>query len=305
MNEPWLVLDADYLCHRSNHTTGSLSYGGDPTGTAFGFLKTTQALLRQFQTKKIAFCWDHGKSKRVEMRPSYKLNRREQVASETKEEKESRLAMKEQMLKLRTEWLPSLGYNNNFWQDGYEGDDIVAAVVKESIGKDEAVIVGDDKDLYQLLTPKVTMWKPRAKVLYTVEDLAKQYHGIQPERWHCVKALAGCPGDNVKGIEGVGDLTAAKFLQGLLPEHLKIKKKIETELKEVWARNLPLVQLPLEGTIAPKLVEDEVDDKKWNRLSKTLGMGSLIHDEDGFVLPRRRRKEETTIKVVEEGFGFT
>jgi len=303
VSEPWLVLDADYLCHRSNHSVGGLSYGDEPTGTAFGFLKTVQFLLHQFQTKRIVFCWDYGKSKRMEMYPSYKTSRRKQKAGETPVEKEARLAMKSQMKSLRTEWLFEIGFRNIFWQDGYEGDDVIAAVVKESIGNDEAIMVADDKDLYQLLSPRVTLWKPRSKVLYTEKDLAFQYHGIQPERWHCVKALAGCGTDDVKGIEGVGDLTAAKFLQGKLPEHLKIRKKIDAELEDAWKRNLPLVRLPLEGTVAPKLVEDEVTDGGWRHVSKKLGMGSLIDREGSFGVSRRKAGEPHREKVV-DGFGF-
>ena len=65
--------------------------------------------------------------------------------------------------------------------------------------------------------------------------------GLGPWYWGEVKAIAGCDGDNVKGIKGVGETFALKYLKGELSG-----KKFEDieKSKGVIERNRKLVHLP-------------------------------------------------------------
>lgn len=276
MTKTWLALDVSYLCWRARYTGMSrLSFEDIPTGVVYGFLRDLLSFQEQFKTPLVAFCFDSKKSLRRELFSGYKSARREKYATANEEELNELGLMAEQIANLRKDYLPSLGFKNVFWQKGYEADDQIAGVCQALTGTDEAVIIGSDKDLYQLLGPRVKLYKPREKVLYTEKDLAKDYFGLAPSQWAMVKALAGCGSDSVPGVKGVGDKTAAKFLKTLLNERSKIHQKILAET-ETWKRNLPLVSLPFPNLTPIVFSPDEVTPQKWRALSRRLGMKSLF-----------------------------
>ena len=215
MSSPlWLVLDMDLLCHRAFHTTGELEFRGNKTGIVYGVLREILNLQERFSTNKIVFAWDLGDPLRREIYPAYKLNR--QHFNLDPQDGENRRQMRKQMLALRTEYLHGIGYRNIFFQEGHEADDVIASIVLNSLQpKEKAIIVSADQDLYQLLNHRVFIWNPVRKVLIDEANFSA-FHGIEPARWHCVKAMAGCSSDNVKGIMGIGEVLAARFLQGQL-----------------------------------------------------------------------------------------
>ena len=142
---------------------------------------------------------------------------------------------------------------------------------------DRAVVVSSDTDLYQLLSTRVSIWKPHKKEIYTSKDFSRDYYNLDPIQWVQVKALAGCTSDAIPGIPGVGEVTAGKFLRGLLKPASKAYQSIE-RFQSVWQNNLPLVRLPFEGTMIPKIQTDEVSPDKWRNLAQRLGMKSLLRD---------------------------
>ena len=104
------------------------------------------------------------------------------------------------------------------------------------------VIVSTDQDLWQLLSgDRVTVWNPRTKKMLT-EQAFRERWGIGPSQWADVKAIAGCPGDGVPGVPGVGEKTAAKFMAGRLKDTTKAYNRV-VEANDLWERNLRLVRL--------------------------------------------------------------
>src|SRR4029077_19658970 len=100
---------------------------------------------------------------------------------------------------------------------GYEADDIIATVVEQAGRRgDEVVIVTGDRDTYQLVAD------PLIKVLYNrrgVSDYAfydeagiKERTGVDPAHYVEYAALRGDPSDNLPGVPGVGEKTAAKLI---------------------------------------------------------------------------------------------
>jgi len=89
------------------------------------------------------------------------------------------------------------------------------------------------------------------------EKFKEKWYGLQPKQWATVKAVAGCNSDNVKGIPGIGEKTAAQFLTGNLARHLAKFDKIATAPKADIDFRLRLVKLPFEGTNEFDLVEGE------------------------------------------------
>lgn len=267
----WLLLDMSYLAYRAFFTTGHLSYNEVKTGVIYGLMRDISNFQADFRTSHFAFCFDVGKSKRIEIDPQYKANRHKE---RPEEEIEALQELRSQLKRMRKEYLTEIGYKNIFWQVGYEADDIIASIVRHSLpAVDEAIIISGDQDLYQLLQPNVTIWHPSRRQTITLQSFRKEYK-ISPTEWKTVKALSGCSSDNIKGIHGVGEKTAIKYIRNELPKNSK-SLKIILENADVKERNLQLVELPYAGTKKFNLVDDAQDTAGWERITQRFGMKSL------------------------------
>lgn len=273
MKRTWLVLDGNYLCWRTFHTTGRLT-----NGVVFGLLKSVQYLTEQFATPHVVFCFDHGKGHRETIFPGYKSARRDRKLSE--DETEQIADMRRQVENIKTKVLKDCGFANVFYQEGYEADDVCAAVVEQLRG-DDLVLVSADRDLLQLLDGNVCLWDPTRKHCHT-DKLFRADYGIDPDQWRRVKAIAGCSTDSVPGVRGVGESTAATFLRGELGEdsvkYQKIAEFLDTPQYQV---NLSLVSLPLPGLTIGEVSDKTVTQRGWNRAVGKHGMKSLKGNHPG------------------------
>ena len=284
MARTWLLLDSNYLAYRALHTTGKLTHENVPTGVIYGFLRDVVNLQNHHVTNHIVFCFDHGESLRKVVYPGYKISRQQRRKEQTPEEKMIHDAMHQQLTLLREEYLEEFGYNNIHYQEGYEADDMIASICHNLKPKDKAIIVSADHDLFQLLNDQVICYNPAKQVAITAESFTEKF-GVAPSQWCDVKAIAGCSSDDVIGVAGVGELTAAKWLAGRLKPG---SKKFEAIVKgnKLWRKNLPIVRLPYVGTEVKPLYRDETTDEKWEGLVSRLGMKSLLREAP--VAPKRR-----------------
>lgn len=261
------------MAYRALYSTGDLSYGGQETGVIYGLFRDILNLQDLHAASAVAWCFDRGHDKRKEIDPQYKKRDWKDTPLESAE-RESRRAIRRQLFQIRTQYLPKIGYRNVFWQDGYEADDVVASVCKHLPQGWEGMVVSRDADLYQLLEEdRITMWNVYKQRPITEAWLRAEY-GVGPGQWAMVKAIAGCPGDNVIGIKGVGEKTAAKFLRGKLKSESKAWKAIQAE-PEVREHNIRLTQLPFDGTRAFHIQPDELSQDCWEQVAVCLGMKSL------------------------------
>lgn len=270
-----LIIDCNNLAYSSFYTFGNLSYQEKKTGVIFGFIQKVISLAKKFETKNFIFCWDSKKSYRKLIYPEYKANRRKDL---TEQEKADLQLAFEQFTELRTKTLLEMGFNNNLMQTGYEADDLIAKIVIENCNQ-SFWIVSTDQDMYQLLD-KAAMYnhKTKKKILY--KDIVSKYSAT-PSLWAEVKAVAGCDSDNVKGIKGVGEMTAIKYLQDRLLEG-KIKDRIESkEGQRIIERNRQLVYLPFQGRkkLNTKLKEDSLKKDKFIEVFMRYGFESLLKKE--------------------------
>jgi len=272
----WIALDVSALAYRSFYTTGFMQYKGIDVGAIYGIFKTAIDMLDE-HGGSIVWCLDRATTKRKALDSRYKANRTEEYDPE---KEEIRKAIREQTRALVKEYLPAMGCRNVLWKNGYEGDDMVGLVVEwvrrynleAASYPDDVIIVSVDQDLWQLLGDDVRYWNPIKKKMLTAEWFTKEW-GIKPSQWVDVKALAGCKGDNVIGIAGIGEKTAAKYLRGEVKEGTKTHEKLING-KEVWEKNIPLVRLPFESNIMPLNLRDE--QPKWGPTLKKLGMRTLL-----------------------------
>jgi len=268
-----MVLDCPFLAHRADVAVEGLEYDGEDTSVLFGLLRDLVVWRDVFSTERFVFCFDAGKNRRLEIYQRYKQNRVPKE-DEPEEDKIKRQRFREQVKRLREEDLFKLGFRNVLWADGYEADDVIASVCLFSLPeKDQAIVVTSDADLWQLISPYVSVFDPRNGRRRTLQWFSHQY-GLSPCQWADVKAIAGCSSDNVRGIEGVGEKSAVAYLAGRMnTEHKRYKRIVDGN--DRWRRNLRLVQLPFEGCPRFELREDRLTRRRWRKTCEQWGMKSL------------------------------
>jgi 5'-3' exonuclease len=273
MQKRWLLLDANCLCWRSYHSTGALKWGETQTGTVYGFLRDVRGFMETFNTDNVIFCWDFGEPLRKRIYPGYKASRETKRKKMNPLEKIAYEAFKKQVQLIRTTYLKEIGFRNNFWATGFEADDLIAQFCADLPKRDQIVIVSSDKDFYQLLDDRVRIYHPITKKAVTAESFWKQWE-LPPLDWCIIKVIAGCVSDEIKGIEGVGEITAAKYLRR--EASAKQFALIESSASQrVIKRSIPLVLLPFADTPSYDLRKDCVTKQKWTAIADKLGMRSL------------------------------
>lgn len=277
-----VIVDCNALCYKAFHIMPKdLKFKKHDTSIIFGFLNQIRKLAEDLKTNQFIFCWDSPRSYRKLIYPDYKENRGNNLSDV---QKDNLLQAKEQFIELEEEVLPGLGFMNIYSQNGYEADDWIAYFAFRLPWN--YLIVSGDEDLYQCLYDgdKVQCHIFNGKKVITEQAFGMMTGLMKPIDWVQVKALAGCTSDNIKGIVGVGESTAIKYLKGQLAEG-KIKDRIEdAESKRIFHRNLQLVTLPYSG--GPKPLkgfdgyppDDELYSVEFMEIFKEYGFMSFLGD---------------------------
>lgn len=275
-NNKTILVDCNYVGHAARFAVDKnlRTTSGKSTYVIYGFLQTVLNLCQVFETNQLVFVWDSRKSLRKTLFPQYKASRHKKQTEQEKKELESAYA---QFQILRKRVLPTMGFRNNFLHTGFEGDDLIAKIIREDRFGRHFLIYASDHDLYQLLAPNVVLIK--RKQLYSIDDFVQEF-GINPSQWWQVKALAGCTSDEVTGIEGVGEKTACKYLRKELKENSSVLQRIKDQEEEVCNRNRALVRLPFDGTPDCCLVKNEFDIKATRKLFQEYEFNSFLEDFD-------------------------
>lgn len=261
----WLVIDTHYLVWREFY--GSAKY--DPVASVINAVSRLPELAARFNTDQFVFCFDRPPYKRAEVFPGYKNKK---VAEELEYEiEQTRFRIHD----LGNWLLNELGFENVHYERGYEADDIMAWIVKGLQEEDRAILVSEDRDLYQLLSWRCAVYHPRKNVLYTAKDFRKEFD-CSPNWWKGAKAIAGenDKTDNIPGVDGVGIITAIKYMKSALSEkaqtHAAIKKFLESEN---YQRNLKLISLPFDNSCGIVLQRDSgFDEDLQKRFCDLLGL---------------------------------
>ena len=188
---------------------------------------------------------------------------------------------------------------------GFEADDVLATLATEAVERQtEVVIVTGDRDSFQLVQdPYVrVLYNKRGVSDYALYDEAGIFErtGVPPSQYVLLASLRGDPSDNLPGIPGVGEKTAAKLLtkygdlDGIFA-HLdeqtpKLRENLaeNEELARSNARIIPLVRdVPLEVDVTHLTLGawdrataaatfDRFEMKTvWSRLEELLDAGAL------------------------------
>jgi len=273
--DDFLIIDCLSICHSVKHSTKRLTFAGNKTGIIFGFMKKLLVTAEETGCGNVVFSWDTQGSLRREIYPEYKANRHVDLSTED-ELLES--VARNQFDIIRTEMLPNLGFENIFGFDNYEADDVIATAVK-SYPKQKWTIATRDNDMWQLLSPSCRIYDHVSKHFITEKSFKDDWN-LDPPDWALVKAIAGCSTDNVAGVYGVGNKTAAAFLKGeLKPTSKKALDIIENY--GIVQENLSLVHLPFDKTLYDKieLVDDKLSVNKLVKVCETYGFESMLNSK--------------------------
>ena len=202
-----LLLDGNSLTYRAFYAlpTDMATASGQVTNAVFGFTSMFAYLLKDQHPDGVMVAFDRPeKTFRHETNPLYKAQR------------EAAPDILRQQMGLVREVLDAL-HVHVVELAGWEADDILATVAEQAKAEGhEVIIVTGDRDSYQLVED------PGVKVLYNrrgVSDYAlydeagiKEKTGVTPAQYTQYAALRGDPSDNLDGVPGVGEKTAAKLI---------------------------------------------------------------------------------------------
>ena len=248
-----LIVDSNALFHRSRsaltRAMGEMttSYGMPTTGT-YGFLNALFSVMEQYRFDSVIPVYDQGGNWRKKEDENYKANRQS-----------ADLAHRADMNLLIQEVLPALGFTP-IGSQGYEADDVIGTIARNSSAYGEIYILSCDKDLLQLVNEKVRviLFSSSKKIELIDEAGVERIFNVKPSEVKYFKALAGDSSDNVAGIAGIGPKTAVKIITESTPDegftvadkiclHAKVREHAASFLS-----NLRLVTL-----------EDDVPNLRW------------------------------------------
>ncbi|WP_240979450.1 DNA polymerase I [Streptomyces sp. HNM0574] len=177
---------------------------GQTTNAVYGFASMLANTLRDEAPTHFAVAFDVSrKTWRSEEFAEYKANR-----SKTPDEFKGQVALIGELLDAMRV--------RRFAVDGFEADDVIATLATraEAEGFEVSIVTGD-RDAFQLVSDRVTVLYPTKGVSeltrFTPEKVQEKY-GLSPAQYPDYAALRGDPSDNLPGIPGVGEKTAAKWI---------------------------------------------------------------------------------------------
>ena len=201
-----LLLDGHSLAYRAFHALPDTlrTATGQLTNAVYGFTSMLVKLLADRQPDAVVVAFDRGRDvARTAAFPAYKANR-----AEPPEEFRPQVELIKQVLAVLDIATVEV--------EGVEADDVLATLATQAVGAGaHAYIVTGDRDAMQLAGDDLT-------ILYTLRgitdlaemtpDAVEERYGVPPQRYVELAALRGDSSDNLPGVPGVGDKTAAKLL---------------------------------------------------------------------------------------------
>ncbi len=229
-----VLIDSHAIIHRAFHALPPLNDSrGEPVNAVYGFASILLRILKELRPDYLAAAFDMpGKTFRHEQYEAYKAHR-----PPTPDELKSQFAKVHELVE-------AFGIPV-FQKEGYEADDIIGTMTRElAAEKDcEVIIITGDSDALQLVRSNVkvyTMKKGVNDIAVYGEDEVHQRYGLMPEQLIDFKGLKGDASDNIKGVKGIGEKTAADLLKkfGSIDKMYEALEKGKAGISETIAAKL-------------------------------------------------------------------
>ena len=277
-----MLIDGNSLVYRAFFAlpTDMATASGQVTNAVYGFTAMLIYLLKDQQPDRIVVAFDRPEPTfRHELTPTYKAQR-ESAPDILRQQ----MGLVREVLEVLT--IPVLD------KAGFEADDIIATLATRGRDRgDDVVIVTGDRDSYQLVED------PYVKVLYNkrgVSDYAfydeagiKQRTGVEPRDYVQYAALRGDSSDNLPGVPGVGEKTAAKLINerggidGIYASLDDFTPKLRENLSAHESNvrnNVEMMELVRDLELPPEidsLVQGEIDRDELTKLFEFLEFRTL------------------------------
>ena len=201
-----LLLDGHSLAFRAFFALPDtlVTSSGQVTNAVYGFTAMLIKLLADERPQGVVVCFDKGVPQfRVDRYAEYKAGR-----AATPDLFKQQLPLIGEVLE--TLRVPAVEL------EGYEADDLLATLTKHAREEEfEVIIVTGDRDILQLVRDGVSVIMTRRGISdvirYDAPTVLERY-GIPPEKWTDFVALKGETSDNLPGVPGIGDKTAAQLI---------------------------------------------------------------------------------------------
>jgi DNA polymerase-1 len=201
-----LLLDGHSLAFRAFFALPEtlVTSSGQVTNAVYGFTAMLIKLLADERPQGVVVCFDKGVPQfRVDRYPEYKAGR----AATPDLFKQQLPLIREVIDSLR---IPMIEL------EGYEADDLLATLTRRCKEEGlEVILVTGDRDILQLVGDNVSVVMTRRGISdvirYDAPTVLERY-GVTPEKWIDFVALKGETSDNLPGVPGIGDKTAAQLI---------------------------------------------------------------------------------------------
>jgi DNA polymerase-1 len=249
-----MLLDVYALVYRAFFALPPLTRSdGTAVNAVYGFERMLNLVFTRENPTHVAACFDAGiPPERLEMMPTYKANRPDMPS-----ELRSQFPLVRQVLD---------GYGVTVVEiEGEEADDCIATIADRA-SKDsfQSVIVSGDMDLLQLVDEHCTVLAPKRGVSDLVrydEAAVFERYGLRPDQLADYRGLKGDPSDNLSGVPGIGEKTAAKLIAefGTLDNLLARTRDVKPErIGRLLAENADLARRCRDVSLAKRTLAIEV-----------------------------------------------
>ena len=200
------VIDGNSLMHRAYHAVPPTMTApdGTPTNAVFGFISMFLKLYETVKPDAVVCAFDKGRPQfRIDALKQYKAQR-PPMDTDLKVQ----FPVMERVLDSMNIPVVSI--------QGWEGDDILGTIARmdEELGY-ETILVTGDKDAYQLVTDSTQVLTTKRGItditIYGPAEVEERY-GVTPAQFVDFLGLKGDTADNIPGVKGIGDKSAAKLL---------------------------------------------------------------------------------------------
>ena len=310
MAEKIMLIDGNSIVNRAFYGVPLLTNKeGKYTNGVYGFLNILFKLLDEEHPDYLAVAFDlHAPTFRHKTFDGYKGTRK----GMPEELREQMPLLKEV---LQTMHIPI------FEQEGYEADDILGTLSALAEKNDVLpVVVSGDRDLLQIAGEKLKVRIPKTKggrtetEDYYAADVLEKY-GVTPTEFIDMKALMGDASDNIPGVPGIGEKTAAKIIQQYHDIETAIAHAAEIKPKKA-SENLAEFQeqarlskflatiirdMPLEWNAESLKIRNMFNEEAYE-LVKRLEFKSMFSRFEGAVVTTEK-KEEKAYQLVTDREG--
>ena len=234
-----LLLDGHSLAFRAFFALPDtlVTSSGQVTNAVYGFTAMLIKLLADERPRGVVVCFDKGM-------PQFRVDR----YAEYKAGRAATPDLFKQQLPLIREVLDSLRIPI-LELEGVEADDLLATITKHAREEGcEVVIVTGDRDILQLVRDGVAVIMTRRGISdvirYDSQTVMERY-GVLPEKWTDFVALKGETSDNLPGVPGVGDKTAAQLINkyGDIEQVIAHAAELTPKLREAITKNAEQVRI--------------------------------------------------------------